>query len=270
MYSSYLKLFPKDIKYNLILKLIEARKLFKNDYIYLGVNDKNIISLIQKLKEKESINYIIGNIEEQKYDIYNKTNYHDKISWIIREDENIMNKILFDYDYFPNIKSSKNMIYKNIKYMNITLNFSGNTYDVSLFDNLEYLSLSLRTYNRFIFEGKIKIIISENQYKNIKTLKIIELKDIYYTIKNIIFTNEKNNENNFFENLKELYLNENLINKIKFNPKNLQKLHMIYDYRDFLYTIDDIKNSINNIIEKYLFLTNLNFSFYYKYDEYKN
>ena len=67
-----------------------------------------------------------------------------------------------------------------------------------------------------------------------------------------------------------MYINENLINKIKFNPKNLQKLHMIYDYRDFLYTIDDIKNSINDIIEKYLFLTNLNISFYYKYDEYKN
>ena len=264
IYSPYLKLFPKYIKYNLILKFIESRKLFKNDYIYLNINDENILSLIQKLNEKENINYIIGNIEEVKYDIFNKGNYHDKISWIIRSDENNINKILFDYDYFPNNKSSKNMIYKNIKYMNINLHFSGNTYDVSLFDNLEYLSLSLRTYNKYIYEGKIKIIISENQYKNIKTLKIIELKSVYYTIKNIIFTNEKNNENNFFENLKELYINEKLINKIKFNPKNLQKLHIIYDYRDFLYTIDYIENSINNIIEKYLFLTNLNISFYYK------
>ena len=266
LYSPYLKIFPENIKYELILKLIEVKKLFKNDYIYLDINDKNIIPLIKKVEEKKNINYIIVNIEEHKYKSDDIIKYHDNISYNIKMYKINTNKILFDYDYFQNINNKS--LSQNVIYLNINLDeFSGNTYDISLFDNLEYLSLSLKAYNKYMLEEKIKIILSENQYKNIKTLKIIELNDVYYTIKNIVFETIKKNENNIFENLKELHINEKLINKIKFNPENLQKLNIVYDYRDYLYTIDIIENSIIDIIENYLPLTNLNISFFYKKNE---
>ena len=74
--SPYLTIFPENVKYELILKYIETKKLFKNDYIYLNFDN---ISLIQKLKEKKYLNFIIGNIEKQKYDIDIESNYHNNI-----------------------------------------------------------------------------------------------------------------------------------------------------------------------------------------------
>jgi len=264
--SPYLKIFPENVKYELIIKYIEAKKLFKNDYIYLNINDNNM-PLIQKFKEKEYFNYIIGNFEEQKYDILKKTNCHDNIQKMIEMDINNIDKILFDYNFFfdKNNKLIKNINWQNIKYINLD-EFNGNAYDISPFNNLEYLSLSLNPLNENIAINKIKIIISENQYKNIKTLKIKQTKIIHYYIKNIIFETKNSKEKKCFENLKELQTKEKLLNQIELNPKNLQKLNIIYDYQDKLYKIEDIKNSLHDVIQKYPLLTDLNISFYYMYN----
>ena len=99
--SPYLKKFPENVKNELIIKYIEAKKLFKNDYIYLNMENNNHISLIQKLKEKEVFNYIIGNIEERNYyKIENvEKDYYNALK-IIRMDKNNIEKILFDYNFF--------------------------------------------------------------------------------------------------------------------------------------------------------------------------
>lgn len=76
----------------------------------------------------------------------------------------------------------------------------------------------------------------------------------------MIFEN-RNNAQNCFENLKELYINEKLINKIKLIPENLQKLNINYDLSDKIYTFNYLQNSINNIILKYSSLSNLNIFF---------
>ena len=263
--SPYLKIFPENVKYELIFKYIETKKLFKNDYIYLNFDN---ISLIQKLKEKKYLNYLIGNFEELKYDIDIESNYHNNIKKMIEIDINNIDKILYDYKFFVNNELTTNINYQNIKYISINLDeFCGNAFDISLFNNLEYLSLSLNSRNEFIIKNEIKIIFSENQYKTIKTLKIIESKEIYCTIQSIIFETVKNNENKCFENLKELHIKEKLLNQIKLNPKNLQKLNIIYDYRDTLYTIEYIKNSLFDMIQKYPLLNDLNITFYHTENE---
>ena len=268
--SPYLKKFPENVKNELIIKYIEAKKLFKNDYIYLNMENNNHISLIQKLKEKEVFNYIIGNIEERNYyKIENvEKDYYNALK-IIRMDKNNIEKILFDYNFFfdrdNNNISTMELNYQNIKYLYINLNnFDGKEYDISLFNNLEYLSMSLNSNNENIVKKEIKIIISEEQYKNIKTLKIIESKEVYYLIKNIIFETEKKAKKNFFENIKELHIREKLLNKINFTPKKLQILNIVYDYRDNLYTIDYIQNSLLEIKKKYSLLNDFNISFYYR------
>ena len=268
--SPYLKKFPENVKNELIIKYIEAKKLFKNDYIYLNMENNNHISLIQKLKEKEVFNYIIGNIEERNYyKIENvEKDYYNALK-IIRMDKNNIEKILFDYNFFfdrdNNNISTMELNYQNIKYLYINLNnFDGKEYDISLFNNLEYLSMSLNSNNENIVKKEIKIIISEEQYKNIKTLKIIESKEVYYLIKNIIFETEKKAKKNFFENIKELHVREKLLNKINFTPKKLQILNIVYDYRDNLYTIDYIQNSLLEIKKKYSLLNDFNISFYYR------
>ena len=267
--SPYLKIFPENVKYELIIKYIEAKKLFKNEYIYLNIKDNNNISLIKKFKEKKFFNYIIGNIEEQKYSEENITNYHNNILKIILKDINNIDKVLFDYNFFfdkdNNNISKMNIDHKNIKYLYINLiSFYGKEYNISLFNNLEYLSLALDSNNENIVNKEIKIKISEEHYKNMKSLKIIESKKAYYIIKNIIFETEKNIENKSFENIKELHIKEKLLNKIKFNPNKLQKLNIIYDYRDNIYTIDYIQNSLLDIIQKYSLLNSFNIYFYYK------
>ena len=174
---------------------------------------------------------------------------------------------MFDHYFFTKkyIKSKININYQEIKQLNINLQYqfySGIDYDISFFNNLEYLSISLNSDIKYINKESIKVILSENQYNNIKTLKINESLAIYYTIKYIIFEPPKN-----FVNLNELYIKEILLNKIKFNPINLKKLNIIYDCRDKVYTIEYIQESINNILEHYLSLTYLNISFYYmQYD----
>ena len=272
--SPYLKIFPEDTKYELICKFIEARKLFTDDYLYLKIDDTKELSFIQNLTKKQiknTFNYLFGNIEyisfnENHYNTYIDY-YHNNILNIIKINKINADKILFDHCFFSkkDTKSESNINYQEIKHININLQYqfySGIDYDISFFNNLEYLSISLNSSIKYINKESIKVILSENQYNNIKTLKINESLVIYYTIKNIIFEPAKN-----FVNLNELYIKETLLNKIKFNPIILKKLNIIYDCKDKIYTIEYIQESINNILEHYLSLTNLNISFYYKQNE---
>ena len=51
LHSHYLKSFPEDVRCNLPLKLIG--KLFKEEYVYLNINDNINPAFIQKIKEKQ-------------------------------------------------------------------------------------------------------------------------------------------------------------------------------------------------------------------------
>ena len=262
--SPNINIFPDKTKDDLVLKFIESKKLFHDEYLYLNIDDKNTISLFSKLNEKKTnkgINYIIGNIEEKNIDIDIEKNYHDSISKIIEMEKNNVDKILFDYNFLFD-KSNKSIIdiyCLNVK--NLFINITGNwipIYNISLFQNLEYLSI--KSSSKSQLEETIKIILSEIQFKKIKTLKIIEPGIYTKPIQNLIFEN-RNNAQNCFENLKELYINEKLINEIKLIPENLQKLNINYDLSDKIYTFNYLQNSINNIILKYSSLSNLNIFF---------
>ena len=262
--SPNINIFPDKTKDELVLKFIESKKLFHDEYLYLNIDDKNTISLFSKLNEKKTnkgINYIIGNIEEKNIDIDIEKNYHDSISKIIEMEKNNVDKILFDYNFLFD-KSNKSIIdiyFLNVK--NLFINITGNwkpIFNISLFQNLEYLSI--KSSSKSHLGETIKIILSEIQFKKIKTLKIIEPGIYTKPIQNLIFEN-RNNAQNCFENLKELYINEKLINKIKLIPENLQKLNINYDLSDTIYTFNYLQNSINNIILKYSSLSNLNIFF---------
>ena len=67
--SPYLEKFPEEVKFELIMKLIETRKLFNNDCAYLNIFDKNYKTFIHKLMEKQNtkkFNYLIGDNEIRK------------------------------------------------------------------------------------------------------------------------------------------------------------------------------------------------------------
>ncbi len=264
--SYYLQSFPEDIRYDLVLNYIKNRKLFKDEYVYLNIEDKITKDFIEKIKGKQINNdfkYIIGNIEDKKIDQTNIMKYNDTISKIISSD--IMNKILFDFSFFTNSKLSENYR-QNIKLLHLHINiYQAENYNISFLDNLEYLSITFEPqYSKNIGINKvIKIIITEKQIKNIKTLKIIEPIESNYTFNNIIFETENKNDRKYFENLNELHINEAFLNKIKINSKKLQKLNIIYDFRDRIYTIDYLENSFDNLLEQYLGLTCLNISLYY-------
>ena len=262
--SPHLKMFPDDTKYELIFKFIEAKKLFHDEYSYLNIEDKNIIYLLQILNEKQintSFNYIIGNIEEKKeIDKYIEKNYHNNITKIIHMEKNNIEKILFDYNFFFD---NSNILILNINLLNVKYLFLNVTnyetvYNISLFENLEYLSI--KSSREFKIKEKIKIILNEIQYKKIKTLKIIHPDRKLYEIEDLIFET-KNAESKYFENLKELFIEEKLINQIKLNPANLKKLNISYDFRNKLYTLDYTLNSINNIFQNYSSLICLNIIF---------
>ena len=270
--SPHLKMFPDDTKYELIFKFIEAKKLFHDEYSYLNIEDKNIIYLLQILNEKQintSFNYIIGNIEEKKeIDKYIEKNYHNNITKIIHMEKNNIEKILFDYNFFFD---NSNILILNINLLNVKYLFLNVTnyetvYNISLFENLEYLSI--KSSREFKIKEKIKIILNEIQYKKIKTLKIIHPDRKLYEIEDLIFET-KNAESKYFENLKELFIEEKLINQIKLNPANLKKLNISYDFRNKLYTLVYTLNSINNIFQNYSSLICLNIIFNKNIEFYK-
>ena len=222
--SPYITIFPEKIRFELILKFIQSKKLFNDEYIYLKNEKKNGINFFEKLQEKNydiNFKYLIGDIENEKKYEYNNS----ILNAITNLDKNCLNKILFDYSLYTEKKVKINL--QDIKYLYLDLALNNDkkpkhVYDLSLIDNLEYLFLSL-FYNSGYFcpydnsirklfnpDGKYKIILSEKQYKNIKTLKIKDSKDITCNlIKNIIFECKDNKIKNIFENIKELHAKEN-------------------------------------------------------------
>ena len=64
--SIYLQSFPEDIKLDLALNYIKNRKLFKDEYVYLNIDDKITKYFIKKMEEKKlkpDFKYIFGNVE---------------------------------------------------------------------------------------------------------------------------------------------------------------------------------------------------------------
>ena len=270
--SPYLTKFPEDVIFELILKFILSKKLFVNDYIYLNIDDKNSISFAQQLKLKEKkignkLNFMIKYNITQPYGYIIWPPNKDNIQKFLESDSNnnIKEEILYDYSFLfdskNNIINSLYLNYEKIKYLNISYYFD-TIYDISKINDLEYLNISIGHSKEYKRDEKLNIIFSENQFNNIKILNIIQSKRNYYTIKNIIFETENKKDKNYFENLKEINVNEKILNKINLNPKKLQKLSVVYDFRDLKYTYEYIENSIHNILQKYLSLTTLNISFY--------
>ena len=144
--------------------------------------------------------------------------------------------------------------------------------NIPLYNNLEYLSLSLirkRDEDEpYMEKYKYSLMFSENQYKNINTLKIKIQKEWFFIIDDIFFKSEKNSAIKTFQNLKELHINEKLFKKIEsnLNKEKLIKLNIVYDFRDKLYIFEDLKESIGAILQEYSSLTNLNISFIYIYN----
>lgn len=240
--SPYLEFFPENERYEQVLKYIENRKLFKNENIYLNIDEKSNLAFMNYLKEKpikKGLNYIIGNIEEKEWiqwNVWNNLfhkwdeslhkNYNESIyNFCSKETIDIKNKILFDYNFFspPYNIINKNMNKNIVKFLHIYFNKHPlETYNISSFENLEYLSIKLDLFRIIAYNNPINItiILTENQMKNIKTLKIIQSKREYFPITDIIFETENHKRKIFFENLEELYINENLLNKIQFDSKN--------------------------------------------------
>ena len=262
----YLEIFPKETKYEFLCKFIESRKLFTDDYIFLRFEDIKGISFIQNLikKQKKTFNYIIGDFSfinnDYNFHSYSSATYYlYEISEIIQMNKIDVDKILFDYCILRENKSDININYQDIKQININLDHCNSyreEYDITLFNNIEYLSISENRHYTAINLSNIKVKLSENQYNNIKTLTINN------SFKEIFFKPVKS-----FANLNELYIVEKLLHIIKFNPKTLKKLNIIYDFRDKIYTIEYLQESINNLLEQYVSLTNLNISFFYKQNE---
>ena len=268
--SPYLEFFPEDVRYDLIFQFIEKRKLFKDEYLYLNFDKKNnrdFLKILTEKKKNNSLNYIIGNIEEEQNYKDIEDNYNKGTIGIFSMD--IIDKILFDYNFFSNYNNniiSKND-FKNIKFLHINIH-PNNTYDISSFENLEYLSITLDPSYRIILYGilSIKLILTEKQMKNLKVLKIIESTIAYYVVRDIDIKTDNNNSKKKFESLEELYISEELLKKITFDSKKLKKLNIIYDFRGFIYPCDYFKNSINSLFVRFSNLTNFNISIFYLTD----
>ena len=200
LHSYYLQSFPLDVRYDLAFNYIKNRKLFKDEYVYLNIEDKIIKDFTEKIKAKQienNIKYIIGNIEDKQNDKSSKMKYNDAISKIISYD--VMDKILFDFSFFTDSKLSENYR-QNIKLLHMDIDiYHGENYNISFLDNLEYLSMTFKLqYRKNIGINKlIKIIATEKQIQNLKTLKIIESIESNYTLNNIIFETENKNDKKY-------------------------------------------------------------------------
>ena len=260
--SPYIQMFPENTKNELICKLIGKRKLFSN----IKINNISL-PIIQKLIEKKMNNCLI---EVEQNELYLYETYL----------RNNIDKILLNI-YFPNNKKIViNKEFQNIKLLNINIQ-QKNQYiyrtplneneksiiDVTFFNNLEYLSI----YTSRIY-GEIKLILTQNQYKNIKTLKFnfyppkidYKLQYFFNNFKSIKFEadiNESQEYKIFFENLRELHINEALLNRIYFKAESLEKLSLFFYNKDEEYII-----AINRIINNYPSVTFLNIYLNYTQD----
>ena len=272
LYSPYLEIYPEDVKYKLILKLMEKRKLF-DEYIFINYNDNKLISFIRKIKEimNKDFKYIIVDNE----DIKSRFGISCSSKMLGIDDINIDDKILFNYSYLLSYKDSSynnknnnmyNLDIKKIRYIHITrITYFNSELDLSAYDNLERLSFLV--INGYIGSNIIKLKFTDNQFKNMKALIINEPIEECYRFGNIDFENINYPEENIFQNLEELSLKYGLLSKIHFNPVTLKKLKIIYDFREIKYANEYIQDSINDIIQKYSSIINLNIYLYFKLDE---
>ena len=261
----YLDFFPENIKNRIVSQIINEEKFF-NDYIYINVDDIKSISFLLKLEkeQKKDFKYIIGYKEKKHWDDKELDFYHYQHSIIdrITTDKNLIKKILFNYSLLVDEKEINGvpLDFKSVKNLNINSDiyryFNDDIYDITSFENLEYLSISI--------DDSFKLILSEKQFKNIKVLKIYESYALFRNDKAINISNININEDNKFLNLTELYIKEKHLNNIHFVPENLKKLDLIYDTKDQIYTIEYIKNSLSNLIGKYLSLIDFNIYFFFK------
>jgi hypothetical protein len=133
---------------------------------------------------------------------------------------NNIDKILlnFEFSYYMNKKAIKIKFLNDLKYLNIKLDdtcekIEEAIIDPSNFDKLEYVSI--------LSSNKAKLLFSNNQYKNIKILKLYGIYGIYgicsqnFSIKDFKDFNDQNK----FENLIELHINFDILDKIHFNEK---------------------------------------------------
>ena len=250
--SPYMKLFPENVKYEIIFRLMKKEKLQGVNYI--NIYDEEKISLIMKFMDTFNNEFIIGDKEISKYFEKDKDKYRDAVISIISNDKKMIQKILYDSHLFENEKNYKNKIdYKDVKYLNVSNYIS----KIPLFDNLKYLSLSGDLYF---------LKLSENQFKNIKVFKRYESAEEHFYNKHLWLVN-KNNREGKFQNLEELYIKETFLNDIQFAPEKLKKLNLIFDFRDKIYTFEYIINTLNIIIENYSSLVDLNIEFFYVSNE---
>ena len=242
--SSYIQIIPEDIKYEIILKLIEKLKLFFDEPIHIPI--KSNISIIKELKKIKFNNCLIEMKEDYFSDLEINKEYN--ISDIFNDNINI----LFNYKFesLMNKKKIKTKNYQNIKYLNIKNNYDGEIINVSNYNNLEYLSIES--------SKELKLIFSKNQYQNLKVLKLdLNNKRITFEVDDDV-TYEK-----LFENLKELHTNIVLLNKIKFKNTKLKKLYLLYDLRGK--GISYQQEYFNNLIIPHFYLTHLNISFNFNF-----
>ena len=244
--SPYMALFPDNVKCEVIYRLMKKKKLLQN-YNYINIYEDQKVSLIMKLINKFNYDFkfIIKDNDFPNYKINETDKYKNYVKSIISKNKNFAQKILYDSQFFK--EDFKN--YNDAKYL-----YNNDLKNISLFDNLEYLSVS---YDLEVLE------LSENQFKNIKVLKLYESPEKnlkYENIKNIKFINKKQSK---FQNLEELYIKKKLLDKINFEPNKLKRLNLLFDFRDKIYDYDFIINSINDIIENYSSLVDLTIEFYY-------
>ena len=247
----YLHLFPDDVICEAIYRYMKKEKLLQN-YYYINIYDDKKISMIKKLieKYKNEFKFIIGDIRSLKcYYIYGRVLYRDIVIKRISIDAIPIESILLNYlPLRDEINNYISIDFSKVKYLN--LDYSSEC-ELSSFNNLEYLLISRSTCS--------KLNLSENQYKNIKVLDMSKL--LYkspFENKNAFNSKEKK-----FQNLKELYIRENLLNNINFAQEKLKKLSILFDYRYFAYEIDYIKNYLNNIIKQYTSLDELKIEIFY-------
>ena len=240
----YLHLFPDDVKCEAIYRYMKKEKLLQN-YYYINIYDDKKISMIKKLieKYKNEFKFIIGDLRSLKfYYIYDKV-----VIKRISIDAIPIELILLNYlPLRDEINNYISIDFSKVKYLN--LDYSSEC-ELSSFNNLEYLLISRSTCS--------KLNLSENQYKNIKVLDMSKL--LYKSP----FENKNNSKEKKFQNLKELYIRENLLNNINFEQEKLKKLNILFDYRYFAYEIDYIKNYLNNIIKQYTSLDELKIEIFY-------
>ena len=217
-------------------------------YLHLFPDDVKCEAIYRYMKKEKLLqNYYYINIyDDKKISMIKKLieKYKNEFKFIIGDP---IESILLNYlPLRDEINNYISIDFSKVKYLN--LDYSSEC-ELSSFNNLEYLLISRSTCS--------KLNLSENQYKNIKVLDMSKL--LYKSP----FENKNDSKEKKFQNLKELYIRENLLNNINFEQEKLKKLNILFDCRYFAYEIDYIKNYLNNIIKQYTSLDELKIEIFY-------